>query len=32
MAALKEEPDPATIKKIFAENEMEVVGPPLLLK
>ncbi|MET0463559.1 MAG: cupin domain-containing protein [Chitinophagaceae bacterium] len=32
MAALKEEPDPATIRKIFAENEMEVVGPPLLLE
>ncbi|MCG2614270.1 cupin domain-containing protein [Terrimonas sp. NA20] len=32
MAALKAEPDQATIKKIFAENEMEVVGPPLALK
>ncbi|MBO9659289.1 MAG: cupin domain-containing protein [Chitinophagaceae bacterium] len=32
MAALKGEPDQATIKRIFAENEMEVVGPPLALK
>jgi quercetin dioxygenase-like cupin family protein len=32
MAALKEEPDQATIKKIFSDNEMEVVGPPLALK
>jgi quercetin dioxygenase-like cupin family protein len=32
MAALTEEPDQAAIKKIFAENDMEVVGPPLSLK
>jgi quercetin dioxygenase-like cupin family protein len=32
MAALKEEPDQETIKKIFADNEMQVVGPPLPLK
>jgi len=31
MAALSNEPDPETIKKIFAENDMEVVGPPLKL-
>lgn len=31
MAALSSEPDQETIKKIFAENEMEVVGPPLKL-
>lgn len=31
MAALKAEPDQATIKRIFSENDMEVVGPPLSL-
>ncbi len=29
MAALKAEPTPAEIARIFADNEMEVVGPPL---
>jgi hypothetical protein len=32
MAALDHEPTPAEIAKIFADNEMEVVGPPLKIK
>ena len=29
LAALKTEPTPQEIAKIFAANEMKVVGPPL---
>lgn len=29
LAALQHEPDPKEVARIFAENEMEVVGPPL---
>lgn len=32
MSALKSEPTKAEIDKIFADNEMEVVGPPLKLE
>lgn len=32
MAALDHEPTPAEIAKIFADNDMQVVGPPLKLK
>ena len=32
MAALDHEPPPAEISKIFADNDMQVVGPPLKLK
>lgn len=32
MAALDHEPTPKEIAKIFAENEMQVVGPPLKLE
>jgi len=31
MAALKEEPTKEQVARIFAENEMEIVGPPLLV-
>lgn len=31
MAALDHEPTPAEIAKIFADNEMQVVGPPLVI-
>ena len=31
MAALKSEPTPAEIAKIFADNEMQIVGPPLIV-
>lgn len=31
MAALDHEPAPAEIEKIFADNEMQVVGPPLAI-
>jgi len=29
MAALKDEPTADEIAKIFADNEMQIVGPPL---
>ncbi len=32
MAALDHEPTPKEIEKIFADNEMQVVGPPLKLE
>ena len=32
MAALDHEPTPAEIAKIFADNDIQVVGPPLKLK
>lgn len=32
VAALDHEPTPAEMKKIFADNDMEVVGPPLKLE
>lgn len=32
IAALKGEPTMEQVKKIFAENEMEVVGPPLVVE
>jgi quercetin dioxygenase-like cupin family protein len=32
MAAMDHEPTPAEIAKIFAENDMQVVGPPLAIE
>ena len=31
LAALKREPTPAEIAKLFAAHEMQIVGPPLAL-
>jgi len=32
VAALEKEPTPAEMAKLFADNEMEIVGPPLLVE
>ena len=32
MAALEREPSPEEVAKIFAENEMQIVGPPLKIE
>jgi quercetin dioxygenase-like cupin family protein len=32
MAALESEPSPEEVAKIFAENEMQIVGPPLKIE
>ena len=32
VAALEKEPTPKEMEKIFADNEMEVVGPPLKIE
>jgi hypothetical protein len=29
LAALDHEPTPEEVKKLFSENEMQIVGPPL---
>jgi hypothetical protein len=31
MSALDHEPTPIEIEKIFADNEMQIVGPPLTI-